>query len=252
MLFADDSLEKCRKIGLAFDNFDRFVFHNGAGKDEEPIVLFTDDSLEKCRKILEVRKLEQRKYMDVCVPSSVDENSGYHMDCYGRFTALVKPDREYLATLNKEQKKVSSTKSRKVIEVLNRLGHSISYSAVEEIEIKLTFEGTKENCLIPQQMTMDSEAGVGLAFDNLNCFVFHDGAGKDEEPIVLFADDSLEKCRKILEVRKLEKRKYMDVCVPSFVDENSGYHMDCYRRFTALVKPDREYLATLNKELKKV
>ena len=43
---------------------------------EKPIVLFADDSLEKCRKILEVTK--QRKYMDVCVPSSVDESSGYH------------------------------------------------------------------------------------------------------------------------------------------------------------------------------
>ena len=115
MLFADDSLEKCRKIGLAFDNFDRFVFHDGAGKDEKPIVLFADDSLEKCRKILEVRKLEQRKYMDDCVPSSVDENSGYHMDCYRRFTALVKPDRECLVTLNKGQKKVSSTKTRSSI-----------------------------------------------------------------------------------------------------------------------------------------
>ena len=50
--------------------------------------------------------------MDICVPSSVDETSGYHMDCYGIFIALVKPDREYLATLNIEQKKVSSTKTR--------------------------------------------------------------------------------------------------------------------------------------------
>ena len=50
--------------------------------------------------------------MDVCLPSFVDESSGYHKDCYRRFTALVKPDREYLATLNKEQKKVSSTKTR--------------------------------------------------------------------------------------------------------------------------------------------
>ena len=50
--------------------------------------------------------------MDICVPSSVDESSGYHMDCYGIFIALVKPDREYLATLHIEQKKVSSTKTR--------------------------------------------------------------------------------------------------------------------------------------------
>ena len=45
--------------------------------------------------------------MNVCVPSSVDESSGYHMDCYRRFTALVKQDRGYLVTLNEEQKKVS-------------------------------------------------------------------------------------------------------------------------------------------------
>ena len=51
----------------------------------------------------------------------------------------------------------SLTGSRKVTEVLKRLGHSISYSAVEEIEAELTFEGPKENRLIPQQMTMDSE-----------------------------------------------------------------------------------------------
>ena len=66
---------------------------------------------------------------------------------------------------------LSLTGSRKGIEVLNRLGHSSSYSAVEEIETELTFEGTKENRLIPQQMIMDSEAGVGLAFDNFDCFV---------------------------------------------------------------------------------
>ena len=43
---------------------------------------------------------------------------------------------------------------------------------------QLTFEGTKENRLIPQQMTMDSEAGVGLAFDNFDRFV-ETFSGKD-------------------------------------------------------------------------
>ena len=60
---------------------------------------------------------------------------------------------------------------RKVIEVLNRLIHSVCYSAVEEIETELIFEGTKENRVIPQQMTMDSEVGVGLTFDTFNRFV---------------------------------------------------------------------------------
>ena len=56
--------------------------------------------------------MKQRKYIDICVPSSVGEGSDYYMDCYGIFIALVKPGREYLATLNKEQKKVSSAKPR--------------------------------------------------------------------------------------------------------------------------------------------
>ena len=45
-------------------------------------------------------------------------------------------------------------------------------AAVQQKKLKqLTFEGTKENRLIPQQMTMDSEAGVGLAFGNFDRFV---------------------------------------------------------------------------------
>ena len=63
------------------------------------------------------------------------------------------------------------TGSRKVIEVLNRLGHSISSSVVEETETEPAFEGTKENHFIPQQMIMDSEAGARLAFENFDCFV---------------------------------------------------------------------------------
>ena len=38
----------------------------------------------------------------------------------------------------------SLTGSRKVIEILNRFGHCISYHAVEEIETELTFKANKE------------------------------------------------------------------------------------------------------------
>ena len=58
-----------------------------------------------------------------------------------------------------------------MIEVLNRLIHSVRYSSVEEIETELIFEGAKENRLIQQQMTMDSKVGVGLIFDSCNRFV---------------------------------------------------------------------------------
>ena len=35
--------------------------------------------------------------------------------------------------------------SKKVIEMMNKLGHYVSYHTVEEIETEMTFEATKDN-----------------------------------------------------------------------------------------------------------
>lgn len=37
-----------------------------------------------------------------------------------------------------------SSDSRKVLDILNRLGHCATYSTMEELETKLSFEATKE------------------------------------------------------------------------------------------------------------
>ena len=60
----------------------------------------------------------------------------------------------------------SLTGSKKLLNVLNRYGHSISYTATEEIETELTYKGTKENVLIPNDMKACENTSVGLAFDN--------------------------------------------------------------------------------------
>ena len=61
--------------------------------------------------------------------------------------------------------------SRKVIEILNRLGHCVSFNLVEEIETEFTYAANKKNILIPSGMNMDENAFTGLAFDNYDRFV---------------------------------------------------------------------------------
>ena len=44
----------------------------------------------------------------------------------------------------------SLTGSRKVVDLLNRLGHCASNSTIEELETKLTFEATKDRSSHPE------------------------------------------------------------------------------------------------------
>ena len=63
------------------------------------------------------------------------------------------------------------TKIRKVIEILNHLGHCVSYNLVEEIEIKLIYAANEKDILTPLEINMDTNPCTGLAFDNYDCFV---------------------------------------------------------------------------------
>ena len=65
----------------------------------------------------------------------------------------------------------SLTESRKVIEVLNHLGHSVSYNLVEEIETELRYAANEKYILTPSGMNMDANACTGLAFENYDRFV---------------------------------------------------------------------------------
>ncbi|XP_055836636.1 uncharacterized protein LOC129905221 isoform X2 [Episyrphus balteatus] len=59
---------------------------------------------------------------------------------------------------------------------------------------------------------------------------------KNQKPIILFTEFTLEKCHQILSLRKSRKYKFSDFNLPSCVDNISGYHTGCYRRFTAISK----------------
>nr|XP_046477019.1 uncharacterized protein LOC124216496 [Neodiprion pinetum] len=53
------------------------------------------------------------------------------------------------------------------------------------------------------------------------------------EKLLIFSEESMSKCQKILRLRKIHKLKYKDVILP---DENYdlAYHSSCYKAFTAL------------------
>ena len=65
----------------------------------------------------------------------------------------------------------SLTGSRKFVEIMNRLGHCISYHTIEEIETEATFESTKNNFFTSSGMKLDPECGTGVAWDNFDRFV---------------------------------------------------------------------------------
>ena len=75
----------------------------------------------------------------------------------------------------------------------------------------------------------------------------HDGEGEKNGAITLFNKHILVKCKEILIVRKEQKLKYSNIELPIEVDCFNGFHIDCYRKFTALSKYQREKLLTSKK-----
>ena len=58
--------------------------------------------------------------------------------------------------------------------------------------------------------------------------------------IIIFKTETLSKCSKVLSVRKEQYLKYAEFVLPSDTDDIHGFHMTCYRNFTALSKTQRE------------
>ena len=56
----------------------------------------------------------------------------------------------------------SLTGIRKVVDLLNRLGHCASYSTIEDVETELTFEATKEKRLTLYGMSLNLANNIGV------------------------------------------------------------------------------------------
>ena len=67
---------------------------------------------------------------------------------------------------------------------------------------------------------------------------FHEGDSSNDGKILLFKEES--QC--ILEIRKQDNLKYAAVILPESIESKTGYHLLCYRKFTALSKSQRNKL----------
>ena len=59
----------------------------------------------------------------------------------------------------------------KFVDILNCLGHCVSYNSVEEIETVFTCPANKKDILTSSGMNMDANVCTGLSFDNYDRFV---------------------------------------------------------------------------------
>ena len=64
----------------------------------------------------------------------------------------------------------SETGSKKVVTMLNRLGHCINYNGIEELETELTYNCSNANQITPSGMSKEKSCSTGLAFDNYDRF----------------------------------------------------------------------------------
>ncbi|XP_071577048.1 uncharacterized protein [Temnothorax nylanderi] len=62
----------------------------------------------------------------------------------------------------------SMTGSRKAINILHRLGHCLSYTAIEEIETAAAYTATSEKLICPSGIIRSLNLDIGLAWDNFD------------------------------------------------------------------------------------
>ena len=83
-----------------------------------------------------------------------------------------------------------------------------------------------------------------------SCCALHCGDGISAGTTAPFDDHTLDKCSKVLSIRKAKNLKYKEVVLPENVNKKTGYHAECYRKFTALGRnPPRKNDADESKPL---
>ncbi|CAH0721911.1 unnamed protein product, partial [Brenthis ino] len=72
----------------------------------------------------------------------------------------------------------SLTSSRKIIDIVHRYGHCISYPGIEELETEATYTSIQKSTLCPETIKKTHNLCTGVAYDNFDRFV-ETGSGKD-------------------------------------------------------------------------
>ncbi|XP_063977427.1 uncharacterized protein LOC135162657 [Diachasmimorpha longicaudata] len=174
----------------------------------ERSILFTERSLQKCREVLKVRKNKALKFENVTLPPCINNTHGYHLRCYKYFTTLPHSYRDALKFVNEDQ---SAT-----------LGGATAGENNHQLVTKpqLTVEHILEN------------SDQNVAHSQGRCVVC--GEHRNGRRVLVFTETSLQRCKKVLQVRKKRKLKFGSVILPSCVNNIDGYHPTCYKYFTAL------------------
>ena len=84
---------------LFFSNSGTTCCLHYSSETKVPVILFNENSLPKCQEILSLRKGQGLRYSTFELPTKMDKSHGYHMECYRKFTALSKAQREKLGCL---------------------------------------------------------------------------------------------------------------------------------------------------------
>lgn len=58
----------------------------------------------------------------------------------------------------------------------------------------------------------------------------------NSDKVIIFNEERLQKCRNILKIRQQNNLKFAKVVLPSDLTTPKGYHAQCYRNFSALMK----------------
>lgn len=72
----------------------------------------------------------------------------------------------------------SLTSSRKIIDIIHRYGHCISYQGIEELETEATYTSIEKSSLCPETIKKSQHLSTGVAYDNFDRFV-ETKSGKD-------------------------------------------------------------------------
>ena len=97
----------------------------------------------------------------------------------------------------------SLTNSKKLLTILNRYGHTISYNTAEEIETEITYNHTTNNSIIPPVIRTIDGLHTHVAFDNFDRFIdtcggkdtLHDTVGiiyQTENTVITEAEQSID------------------------------------------------------------
>ncbi|GFT42680.1 hypothetical protein TNCV_5140211 [Trichonephila clavipes] len=65
----------------------------------------------------------------------------------------------------------SLTSSRKMINILNRLGHCCNYNTLEELETEATISSVNRYRICPPDIIQSPSLSTGVAFDNFDRYV---------------------------------------------------------------------------------